>query len=278
MSQKKNRDKVRFGPAGDTTTGPVSLSEITSVDQALLQLIGATQFPDSSSYQLPPSPVHPSPSSHQQQQREQQQQQSPPPPAIHPTFELDQTTILRDPDPKVIEKQLQLNPSRPLGNDQKIFESLRDENLELKIQIYNLQNSLGKDHQQNFKNSKVEQDLIAHFLNENKELKKKLEEIARRDKRLEEKKKSMLRNSECQTNLDSFNIDELISCRIKLKRMEQNPITTTTTTSKHVVPNKQIASNKQLSPDEKEILETLFRVDGNLTTTLDKLRAVADYH
>lgn len=44
----------------------------------------------------------------------------------------------------------------------------------------------------------------------------------------------------------------------------------------HVTLPRQTSSTKQMTPDEKELLELLYRIDGNMTTAVDKLRAVSD--
>jgi len=264
MSPKQKTDNSNLGPAGDTTAGPISLSEITAINPSFLDLI-ATPKPSNKD------------ESHSSVKR----------------------------CPEEIAKQLQISQKRrPLLSSHETIESYKNENLQLKVQLHQLKQASSKEIE-NFDTDGIKKDLIADLMNRNEDLRKRLDEREKRDRAEEREKKSMQRDAMCQTNLDSLNIDELIKASITLKKMNEQqlygthkpqpqpqlvdqPLHKVDTPAQHqtvsqltypgVRMHKRFGSTKHLSTDEKDLLETLYRVDGIMTTVLDKLKAVADTH
>lgn len=151
---------------------------------------------------------------------------------------------------------------RPLLSSEDIIESLRNQNLELKIIISKLKKA-SPEERANTGVDEVQADLISHLLELNEELKKKLET-----------KKGV--DCACQTNIDSINIEELLKCRIALKKQREPQYTATTTATTTTAKDHQPKQSSTLSTDEKKVLENLYRVDGILTTALTKMRAAAE--
>lgn len=178
--------------------------------------------------------------------------------------------------PEEIAKQLQTtHKKRPLLSSQETIETMKNENLQLKLQLYQ-QSSM--DHSQL-------QNLVADLFTINQELRSKILK-SEESKRKADGPKKHSRDAYCQTNLDSMNIEELIKSNIILKRQreqerlqvqpqqekrEKPPIITQLHYPSVTLP-KQTLDNKPLRPDERHILDGLYRLHGHMTTALDKLR------
>lgn len=127
--------------------------------------------------------------------------------------------------PEEIVRQLQVTQkkrSTNLVSSEKQLEAYKNENLELKLQIYNMKNS-----QRNIESVDVEnekEDIVYELIAQNEELRKELEERDRREKKDARRKKSMQTESSCQTNLDSFNIEELFRARRELEKIKQQEL------------------------------------------------------
>lgn len=279
----QNEDSTQvhlFGPAGDSTR----LSNFTAMNSTFLKMIGTN-----------PEAIQESASS---------------------TIKEGQSSVKRHPE----EIARQMQNKRPLLNNvgQSAIEMYKAENLKLKLMIHQLQNGIDGE---NLNIDDINHDLIVKLLARNDELRSKLEEYEKSDRReartrkeiqeeLELKyqdevmrKKSLLRDKSCQTNLDSLNVDELIKASITLKRQKeqeriqevnnhhptpkqslkrdqqtQHPIMSQLHYQNAFTSPPKQASTKLLAPDEKKLLEELYSVDGIMTTVLDKLKAVSDTH
>lgn len=98
------------------------------------------------------------------------------------------------------------------------------------------------------------------------------------------------KDAACQTDLNSINMNEIIRASVILKRKEEEQATyprSSTPQSSHRPQVQQLhypsvslarndISNRNLRSDEKASLERLYRVNGKMTTVLNKLRAVSD--
>lgn len=78
----------------------------------------------------------------------------------------------------------------------------------------------------------------------------------------------------CQTNLDSINIEKLVEARLTLKRKNEELQANRRNQATQCDPIRQ--NQSPMCPDEKEILEMLFLLDGQMTTVYDKLKAISD--
>lgn len=268
-----------------------------------------------------------------------------------------------------IVKKLQ-NPSqerRTLLSSEEVIESYRNENFELKFQLARLKRASKKEIEE-FNFEEIESDLVESLMSKNLALRKQIELHEREKRELVEQKKNRLVEIGCQTNLDGYNIEELLRCRIALRKQKEHarngvplagdsapaslgyaiPTTNdqnnpkmpyqfdptltqitynhmtqqtllqdqtdmlppfqaatvsagpTSTTDKLVQPGQHqvltqlnypsvtiptsVTKNtamttipkEPLSTDERDLLETLYRVDGIMTTVLAKVKAAAD--
>lgn len=121
-----------------------------------------------------------------------------------------------------IVKKLQ-NPSqerRTLLSSEEVIESYRNENFELKFQLARLKRASKKEIDE-FNFDEIESDLVESLMSKNLSLRKQIEENEREKKEEAEHKKNRLVEIGCQTNLDSYNIEELIKCRIALRKHKE---------------------------------------------------------
>lgn len=266
MSQKNIQNGLERKVAGDTTSGLISLSEVTAVGPSFMNLIGANQ----------------------------------PPPSI-PNDE-SQSPVKRNPED--IAKQLGVAlKRRPMLNSQETIETLQNEILQLKLKIHHLKNSTNKDIR-NFNTDSIERDLVTDFMIQNEELRKQIEERDRKEKKEELRKKNMLRDATCQTNLDSLNIEELFEANATLKRMRdqqriphatsyqhqlhqmtqpqrqdkqtQQPIVSQLHYPNVTIPKQVVSTKEPMEMDEKAILNGFFKVNGALTTLKCLMKAASE--
>ena len=319
MSNNITRDKSKLGAGGDTTFAQYnSLSEITTINNELRELIDRSIVP-----------------------RSQRKNNSGKSVGIQPkasTIPADEdafSSTKRSPEDMVRQSQTSTK-RRPLLDSAETIKSLKDENLKLKTQIYHMKLSSAKEIE-NFDIDGIKQDLVTDLLQKNDDLRKQLISEREKHKRDEEKRKNMYKDSTCQTNLDSLNIEELIKASVTLKRQkerqrlqrqespalqhpssqhyhqyqnqpqphqqtnqnnqQQNHHYDTISSRRHDRDTQQpvisqlhyphvtlpqptssgaVGQRQQMTPNEKQLLNELFAVDGILTTVYDKLRAVYD--
>lgn len=285
--------KSRLGLGGDTTYGQQSLNDFTNINSGFLNLING----EPNSTQQRPS---------QNQTRTQVQ---------HSQSPLAQASTSLSPikrNPEDIVRQLQINHKRrPLIENQKNLETFRNENLELKLQLHRLNKLLERRsiNPEDANRDDIQRDIIDELLARNEKLQRQLDER-------EQWQKNQFKEKGCQTNLDSLNIDKLVEASVTLKKQNEEQRNLLTNRRHQAVqcapvqptPNKQntmpekrpqqqnsvmtqihypvvtlpkqepAVSKTPMSPDEKQILEMLFTLNGQMTTVFDKLRAVSDTH
>lgn len=102
------------------------------------------------------------------------------------------------------------------------------------------------------------------LVNKNKELRRLLDQREGGQQKTDFEKPKVhkeLKDTACQTNLDSSNIDDLLKASITLKRQKEQ------------TNNNKMSTHQNLMPYEKKVLEELFELDGVMTRLRDKLKA-----
>lgn len=273
MSNNITRDVVKVGPAGDSTAGPKTLSEITLMNPTVMNYL----FPDS---ELPLN-----------QPIEER---------LSPPVQNGERKTTDKPNAEELTRQLQATcKKRTLITTEDTINSLMKENFSLKLALYNMKKAsreeiLGT----NIEN--YEKDLLNKYMDLYQNLKKEIEEKNKK----EEERKSRRRSIKCQTNLDNINMEELMKARVALKHQQSmvsrgrqlitethqptpkqprydkpphHQVVTQLTYPSVSLPKPSVTTTgKQMAPDEKDLLEQLYIVHGNLTTVKDKMLAKVD--
>lgn len=218
-------------------------------------------------------------------------------------------------------------PQQPLKSQQEIIKDLQDEILELKIQNFKLKMNSSTDQITAIDSTDKNKKFMSQILQKNEDLKRKLDD-----------KRRQLKDTQIQTDLDTYGMEELWKARLfenkykqeqqLVKRNEQLLKTDSLVNKnkdKHSRPQSSVMKNynsealstfkkpyperssshqdlvdltryanlttqmsfnnsnldnnfniQQMSQKEKKILEEFFRLDGIMTTTLDKLRTVSE--
>lgn len=158
---------------------------------------------------------------------------------------------------------------KPLRTCEEELDRLKSENMELKLRMHKLKSTT--DHKTGDSLQDIQQDIVQFLEEEIRKLKFELENLKKEREREKMKAEMNIKDASCQTNLDSKNIDILLQDRITLKKymsqidhqqMQQPAVAT--------------YLNKQLIPEEKVLLEQLYRINGALTTAKDILKAKAE--
>lgn len=262
MSQKHSQNGFEKKVAGDITTGPISLSEITAVNPSFMNLIGANQ----------------------------------PQPSIHD--DEGQPPVKRNPED--IAKQLGVALKRkPMPTSQKTIEILRVENFQLKMKIHHLKTCSSKE-KKNFDTEGIEKDLVEYYKIQYEELQKQVEERDRKELRKKEMQKDIScqtnldnlnieelfkANATLKRMKDQQRIPHSTSHNQQLHQMakpqRQNEQTQQPIVSQLHYPNvtisqQAVAVQDQMQMDEKAILNGFFKVHGALTTLKDLMKAASD--
>lgn len=183
------------------------------------------------------------------------------------------------------------------------IKKLQQEVLQLRLQLFNQENNQKRPNL-----DETKRDLIAELLEQNTKLRQDIQMIQ------DDVAKPQLKDAECQTALDGYNMDELFKANLTLKRQKcsqhqkqqsqqvqhqsqqtQHPHPAHVQ-YQHQFPKSQhdppqpksrpivsqllyphvtpSTSTKNLLYDEKETLEKLFKLDGLMTIIRDKMRLV----
>lgn len=281
MNHNLTRDEttVRFGPSGDTTAPQTinSLSEITAPNESLWRLIGADVRGDTTHTKqkqdqnnsnninndnttvMPTTSQDPaellaaityrkSKSTNQLNEHLKNNGHLPHQSSVDDAAGRD-SSIKRNPEEMVRQLQVSQKKRPTLITSERQIEAYKNEILQLKLQLYHIKTS--KLNIENLDIEGAKTDIVSELTAQNDRLKKELDERDRKDRNDDQRRRSLLRDSSCQTNLDSYNIEELFKAKRALDKINQQRFQRTPDVSRRSQPHAPL-SNSHTQPHTQQ--------------------------